>query len=130
MNPHNSNPVGIPRRPLGQTGWQASILALGGVGIVLGLATYGYTVMRTIGKEITEITPSCAVATGIATAATRLFYSGHDATGRFSLDDLTGGASVGDLYDTLVSDLKTAHELVKAGEEAAAMAEPEAKTAE
>ncbi len=48
------------------------ILALGGVGIVLGLATYGYTVMRTIGKEITEITPSRAVATGIATAATVL----------------------------------------------------------
>ena len=48
------------------------ILALGGVGIVLGLATYGQTVMRTIGKEITEITPSRAVATGIATAATVL----------------------------------------------------------
>jgi len=47
-------------------------LALGGVGIVLGLSTYGYTVMRTIGKEITEITPSRAVATGIATAATVL----------------------------------------------------------
>ncbi|HUT36427.1 MAG TPA: inorganic phosphate transporter [Planctomycetota bacterium] len=48
------------------------ILGLGGVGIVLGLATYGYTVMRTIGKEITEITPSRAVAAGIATAATVL----------------------------------------------------------
>jgi len=48
------------------------ILALGGLGIVLGLATYGYTVMRTIGKGITEITPSRAVATGIATAATVL----------------------------------------------------------
>ena len=48
------------------------ILALGGVGIVLGLWTYGYKVMRTLGKEITEITPSRAVATGIATAATVL----------------------------------------------------------
>ena len=48
------------------------ILALGGAGIVLGLGTYGYAVMRTIGTEITEITPSRAVATGIATASTVL----------------------------------------------------------
>jgi PiT family inorganic phosphate transporter len=48
------------------------ILALGGVGIVLGLATYGYQVMRTIGVEITEITPSRAVAAGIATSTTVL----------------------------------------------------------
>ncbi|MBM4042923.1 MAG: inorganic phosphate transporter [Planctomycetes bacterium] len=48
------------------------ILALGGLGIVLGLATYGYTVMRTIGKEITEITPSRAMAASIAAAATVL----------------------------------------------------------
>jgi PiT family inorganic phosphate transporter len=48
------------------------ILALGGVGIVLGLATYGYAVMRVVGKEITEITPSRAIAANIATAATVL----------------------------------------------------------
>jgi len=48
------------------------VLALGGVGIVLGLATYGRRVMRTIGSGITEITPSRAVAANIATAATVL----------------------------------------------------------
>ena len=34
------------------------ILALGGAGIVLGLATYGYRVMRTIGTRITALTPN------------------------------------------------------------------------
>jgi PiT family inorganic phosphate transporter len=33
-------------------------LALGGVGIVIGLATYGWKVMETVGKKITELTPS------------------------------------------------------------------------
>jgi len=48
------------------------ILALGGAGIALGLATYGYRVMRTIGSKITELTPSRAVAVNIATATTVL----------------------------------------------------------
>ncbi|HET7275778.1 MAG TPA: anion permease, partial [Longimicrobiaceae bacterium] len=34
------------------------VMALGGVGIVVGLATWGYKVIATIGKEITELTPS------------------------------------------------------------------------
>jgi PKD repeat protein len=44
---------------------------------------------------------------GIATSNTRLFYTGDSATGSFSLDDLSGGVSIGVQYDTLVSDLKT-----------------------
>ncbi len=48
------------------------ILALGGVGIVLGLATYGYRVMMTVGTKITEITPSRGVAADIAATATVL----------------------------------------------------------
>ncbi len=34
------------------------VLLLGAVGIVIGLATYGYRVIATIGREITELTPS------------------------------------------------------------------------
>jgi len=34
------------------------ILLLGGIGIVVGLATYGVRVMTTIGSKITELTPS------------------------------------------------------------------------
>lgn len=33
-------------------------LAIGGVGIVVGLATWGWRVMETIGKRITELTPT------------------------------------------------------------------------
>ena len=33
-------------------------LFVGGVGIVIGLATYGWKVMETVGKKITELTPS------------------------------------------------------------------------
>ncbi len=46
------------------------ILPLGGVGIVLGLATWGYKVMQTIGKKISEITPSRGFAAELAAAAT------------------------------------------------------------
>ena len=48
------------------------VLALGGVGIVLGLATFGYRVMDTVGTKITEITPSRGVAADIAATATVL----------------------------------------------------------
>lgn len=48
------------------------ILSLGGVGIVLGLSTYGYRVMMTVGTKITEITPSRGVAADIAATATVL----------------------------------------------------------
>ncbi|QJD59267.1 inorganic phosphate transporter [Pseudomonas sp. gcc21] len=48
-------------------GW---ILLLGAAGIVVGLATYGYRVIATIGKHITELTPSRGFAAELATAAT------------------------------------------------------------
>jgi len=48
------------------------ILMLGGSGIVLGLATYGYRVMATVGTKITEITPTRGVAADIAATATVL----------------------------------------------------------
>ncbi|MBM9512771.1 inorganic phosphate transporter [Desulfogranum marinum] len=48
------------------------ILGLGGAGIVLGLATYGYKVMKTVGYKITEITPSRGVAADMAATATVL----------------------------------------------------------
>ena len=48
-------------------GW---VLLLGAVGIVIGLATYGYKVIATIGREITELTPSRGFAAELATATT------------------------------------------------------------
>lgn len=46
------------------------VLLLGAVGIVVGLATYGYRVIATIGREITELTPSRGFAAELATATT------------------------------------------------------------
>ncbi|MFQ5955467.1 MAG: inorganic phosphate transporter [Kiloniellales bacterium] len=51
------------------------VLVLGGGGIVLGLATYGYRVMQTIGKRITELTPSSGFCATMAAAATVVLAS-------------------------------------------------------
>jgi PiT family inorganic phosphate transporter len=52
------------------------ILALGGGGIVVGLATYGFKVMATIGRKITELTPSRGFAAELGAATTVVFASG------------------------------------------------------
>lgn len=46
------------------------VLALGGLGIVIGLATYGYKVIKTIGSKITDITPSRGFAAEFGAATT------------------------------------------------------------
>ncbi|MFB6262483.1 MAG: inorganic phosphate transporter [Bradymonadaceae bacterium] len=46
------------------------ILVLGGLGIVIGLATYGYRVIETIGSKITDITPSRGFAAEFGAATT------------------------------------------------------------
>ncbi len=48
------------------------VLLLGAGGIVVGLATYGFKVMATIGKKITELTPSRGFAAEMAAAGTVL----------------------------------------------------------
>ncbi|WP_068715058.1 inorganic phosphate transporter [Vibrio tritonius] len=52
------------------------ILPLGGVGIVVGLATLGHKVMATVGTGITELTPSRGFAAQLATASTVVLASG------------------------------------------------------
>jgi PiT family inorganic phosphate transporter len=51
------------------------ILALGGFGIVVGLATLGYRVMRTIGSEITHLTPTRGYCATLAAATTVVLAS-------------------------------------------------------
>jgi len=51
------------------------MLAIGGLGIVIGLATWGYRVMETIGKKITELTPSRGFAAQLAAASTIVLAS-------------------------------------------------------
>ncbi len=51
------------------------VLLIGAVGIVVGLATYGYKIMATIGKKITELTPSRGFSAEFAAATTIVFAS-------------------------------------------------------
>ena len=51
------------------------VLALGGFGIVLGISTWGYRVIYTIGKKITEVTPTRGFSAELATAFTVLVFS-------------------------------------------------------
>ena len=50
-------------------------LLLGGVGIVIGLATYGWKVMETVGKRITELTPSRGFCAQFGAATTIVIAS-------------------------------------------------------
>jgi PiT family inorganic phosphate transporter len=65
------NPSVVPER-IAIPAW---LLAFGGIGIVLGLATYGYKVIKTIGKNITEITPTRGFPADFGTATTVLVFS-------------------------------------------------------
>ncbi|MHC4425968.1 MAG: inorganic phosphate transporter [Planctomycetota bacterium] len=50
-------------------------LVLGGLGIAIGLATFGYRVMRLVGMKVTEITPSRGVAANLGGMMTVLACS-------------------------------------------------------
>ncbi len=51
------------------------ILGLGGLGIVIGLATWGWRVIETVGKKITELTPSRGFSAEFSAAITIVFAS-------------------------------------------------------
>src|SRR5262249_37595878 len=85
---HGANDVANAIGPLSaavailQTGVVASqalvptwALALGGLGIVAGLATWGWRVIMTIGKKITELTPTRGFAAEFGAATTVLIAS-------------------------------------------------------
>jgi len=79
---HGSNDVANAVGPLAgvvtsiQDGFSSSapmpmwILLIGATGIVIGLATYGYKVMGTVGEKITELTPSRGFTAEFAAAST------------------------------------------------------------
>ncbi len=52
------------------------VLVIGGGGIVVGLATYGRHVIATVGKKITQLTPSRGFAAELAAATTIVIASG------------------------------------------------------
>ena len=51
------------------------ILVIGGFGMVIGLATWGYRVIETIGTKITELTPTRGFAAEFATATVVIMHS-------------------------------------------------------
>ncbi len=53
----------------------AWVLLFGAIGIVIGLATLGYRVIATVGKKITELTPTRGFAAEIAAATTVVLAS-------------------------------------------------------
>ena len=84
---HGSNDVANAVGPMaavfgatsGELGAQVAVphrvLLIGAVGIVVGLATYGYKIMATIGKKITELTPSRGFAAEFGAATTIVMAS-------------------------------------------------------
>ncbi len=52
------------------------VLVVGAIGIVAGLATYGFKVMAVVGERITELTPSRGFAATLAAATTVVVASG------------------------------------------------------
>ncbi len=86
---HGSNDVANAIGPLaavisvartGIVGAQSSlpiwVLILGGTGIVVGLATFGRHVIATVGRKITQLTPSRGFAAELAAATTIVIASG------------------------------------------------------
>ena len=86
---HGSNDVANAIGPLaavisvaksGIVGAQAAlpiwVLLIGGAGIVVGLATFGIHVIATVGKKITQLTPSRGFAAELAAATTIVIASG------------------------------------------------------
>ena len=85
---HGANDVANAIGPL-SAGWQAVndgviksesavplwALSIGGIGIVLGLATWGWRVIKTVGERITELTPSRGFCAEFAAAVTILLAS-------------------------------------------------------
>ena len=61
---------------VGESALPVWILLLGGIGIVVGLVTWGYKVMATIGRNITELTPSRGFAAELAAATIVVVASG------------------------------------------------------
>ena len=62
--------------PAGELSFPSWVLLLGALGMVVGLATFGYKVMNTVGSGITALTPSRGFAAQLATAGTVVLASG------------------------------------------------------
>ena len=62
--------------PLQTSGTPLWVFLLGGTGMALGLATFCFKVVQTVGSEITALTPCRAFAVALAATATVVLASG------------------------------------------------------
>ena len=69
------NVIRDPASLIATTTISIPLLLFGGVGIIVGLATYGYKVIETIGNKITQLTPTRGFAAEFAAASTILVAS-------------------------------------------------------
>ncbi len=67
--------MALPHGLLDASSIQSWVLGLGSAGIVVGLFTYGYKVIRTLGEKITEITPTRGFSAEFGAAFTILLAS-------------------------------------------------------
>lgn len=67
--------MALPHGLLDVSSIQSWVLGLGSAGIVVGLFTYGYKVIRTLGEKITEITPTRGFSAEFGAAFTILLAS-------------------------------------------------------
>jgi PiT family inorganic phosphate transporter len=76
---HGSNDVANATGPIAAAlGYHETplwVLFIGGLGISIGFATWGYRVIETVGKKITELTPTRGFSAEFATATTVLIAS-------------------------------------------------------
>ncbi|MFC1786415.1 inorganic phosphate transporter [Halobacteriota archaeon] len=72
-----ANAIGPLSAALGTVGVELPlwVLVFGGFGIILGMITWGYRIIETIGKKITDLTPASAFAAQFGAAATVLVCS-------------------------------------------------------
>ena len=72
-----ANAIGPVSVVMGTLGEEVPIglLVFGGIGIVVGLSTWGYKVIYTIGEKITELTPTRGFSADIACATTVIMCS-------------------------------------------------------
>ncbi|MFZ0565435.1 MAG: inorganic phosphate transporter [Chlamydiales bacterium] len=65
----------LRNEPIGGQSIPIWLLILGGGGLVVGLATWGWRVIETVGKKITELTPSRGFSAGFGAAVTIVLAS-------------------------------------------------------
>lgn len=86
----------------------AALFAWGSAALPAAAAPFGIVSLGTTGSAVVDHNAITGDDRGgIAVSTSRVFYSGDNATGRFALADLTGGASVGNHYDALAGDIST-----------------------